>query len=64
MLAISRSGLKARGKLNAAGVDEGVFLEPLDRIVETGATQADAMLALYHGRWNGAVDPVFDEFAY
>jgi glutamate--cysteine ligase len=64
MLAISRSGLKARGKLNAAGADEGVFLEPLDRIVETGATQADELLALFHGRWNGAVDPVFDEFAY
>jgi glutamate--cysteine ligase len=64
MLAISRSGLRARARLNAQGQDEGIFLDPLDRIVETGLTRADGMLALYHGRWNGSVDPVFDEYAY
>jgi glutamate--cysteine ligase len=64
MLRIARVGLKARARLNDAGEDEGVFLDPLDRIAETGITRADAMLALYHGRWNGSVDPVFDEFAY
>jgi glutamate--cysteine ligase len=64
LLAMSRAGLKARARLNADGADEGLFLDPLDRIVETGMTQADTMLKLYSGRWNGSVDPVFDEFAY
>jgi glutamate--cysteine ligase len=64
MLAIARSGLKARARLNAQGADEGIFLDPLDRIVETGMTQADTLLALYHGRWQGSVQPVFEEFAY
>jgi glutamate--cysteine ligase len=64
LLAIARSGLKARARLNAQGADEGIFLDPLDRIVETGMTQADTLLALYHGRWQGSVQPVFEEFAY
>jgi glutamate--cysteine ligase len=64
MLAIARAGLKARARLNAQGADEGIFLDPLDRIVETGMTQADTLLALYHGRWQGSVQPVFGEFAY
>jgi glutamate--cysteine ligase len=64
LLAMSRAGLKARARLNEHGADEGIFLDPLDRIVETGLTLADEMLALYHGRWNGSVDPAFTEYAY
>jgi glutamate--cysteine ligase len=64
LLALSRAGLKARARLNASGEDEGIFLDPLNRIVEAGMTQADAMLKLYSDRWQGSVDPVFEEFAY
>jgi glutamate--cysteine ligase len=64
LLAISRAGLKARARLNADGADEGLFLDPLDRIVETGMTQADTMLKLYSDRWQGSVEPVFGEFGY
>ena len=64
VLAIARSGLKVRARLNAKGQDEGIFLDPLDEIAETGLTLADRMLEAYHGRWNGSVEPVFAEFAY
>jgi glutamate--cysteine ligase len=64
LLAISRAGLKNRALLNAAGADEGIFLDPLDHIVETGMTLADEALALYHGAWNGSVDPAFERYAY
>ena len=64
LLAISRAGLKNRARLNPAGQDEGIFLDPLDRIVETGITLADEALALYHGAWNGSVDPAFERYAY
>jgi glutamate--cysteine ligase len=64
MLAIARAGLKARNRLNAAAEDEGIFLDPLDRIAQSGVTRADALLALYHGPWQGSVDPVFEECAY
>nr|WP_316652622.1 glutamate--cysteine ligase [uncultured Gellertiella sp.] len=61
---ISRIGLKARARRNGDGVDESVFLAPLDEAIAKGATLADEMLALYHGRWNGSVDPVFAEYQY
>ncbi len=64
LVAISRAGLKARKRLNADGADEGIFLDPLDRIAESGVTLADQMLALYAGPWKGSVDPAFTEFAY
>ena len=64
LLAISRTGLKNRARLNAKGQDEGIFLDPLDEIAETGMTLADRMLEFYHGRWKGSVEPAFGEFAY
>jgi glutamate--cysteine ligase len=64
LLAISRAGLANRARLNPAGADEGIFLDPLDRIVETGMTLADEALALYHGAWSGSVDPAFERYAY
>jgi glutamate--cysteine ligase len=27
-------------------------------------TMADDLLSLYHGRWNGSVEPVFEEYQY
>ncbi len=64
VLALSRAGLKRRARLNAQGQDEGIFLDPLDRIVETGQTLADQALALYAGAWGGSVDPAFTTYAY
>jgi glutamate--cysteine ligase len=36
----------------------------LKEIAETGRTSAEVKLDLYHGRWQGSVDPVYTEFAY
>ena len=27
-------------------------------------TQWEAWLALYHGKWNGSVEPIYDDYAY
>jgi glutamate--cysteine ligase len=64
MLAISRAGLTARARLDAEGGDEGQYLDPLDRIAETGETVADRMLALYRGEWRESADPAYEVFAY
>jgi glutamate--cysteine ligase len=64
VLNISRAGLKTRARLNGDGVDESLFLGPLDEVVAKKATLADDMLALYNGRWNGSVDPVFEDYQY
>ncbi|MBO9122825.1 MULTISPECIES: glutamate--cysteine ligase [unclassified Rhizobium] len=64
VLAISKAGLKARGKLNSEGQDETIFLSPLDEVMAKKATLAEDLLALYNGRWNGSVEPVFTEYQY
>lgn len=61
---MSRAGLKARARVNSEGQDESVFLNTLDEVLAKRTTLADDMLALYHGRWNGSVDPVFEEYQY
>ncbi len=64
VLKIARAGLIARRALNGAGVDEAHFLDPLDRIAESGKTASDLMLEAYETRWNRSVDPAFTEQAY
>ncbi len=63
-LEISREGLRRRAALNGDGQDETRFLDVLQEIVDSGKTAAERKLDLFHGAWNGSVDPVFREFAY
>jgi glutamate--cysteine ligase len=63
-LAIARAGLQRRGAMDLGGMDESGFLNPLQLIADSGKTPAEMKLELYHGKWNGSVDPVFAEFAY
>ena len=63
-LKIAAHGLKRRARLNKNGADESIFLEPLIEIVEANQTPAERKLELFHGPWNGSVDPLFREFAY
>ncbi|OWV84961.1 glutamate--cysteine ligase [Rhizobium sp. R72] len=64
VIAVSKAGLRARNKLNREGQDETIFLAPLDEVMAKKATLAEDLLALYHGRWNGSVAPVFEEYQY
>lgn len=61
---ISRSGLKARKRLNGDGQDESMFLAPLDEVVETRRTLAEVMLDKFNTGWNRSVEPVFEEYSY
>jgi glutamate--cysteine ligase len=63
-IAIARAGLHRRAELDKIGSDESGFLNVLQEIAESGKCPAEEKLELYHGRWNGSVDPVFTEFAY
>ena len=64
VLEMASAGLSGRNHLGASGENETGFLEPLFANVQAGLTPAEKKLALYHGRWNGSVDPVFMEAAY
>jgi glutamate--cysteine ligase len=64
VLDMASTGLTGRNRLGASGENETGFLEPLFANARAGLTPADNKLALYHGRWNQSVDPVFEEAAY
>ncbi|MBP2562557.1 glutamate--cysteine ligase [Neorhizobium galegae] len=64
VVSISKAGLKSRHRLNGEGQDESIFLQPLEEILAKKSTMAQDMLTLFHGRWNGSVDPVFEEYQY
>ncbi len=64
VLALAEAGLRARGRLDVDGRDEAKYLEPLQEIVESGRTLAEAKLDLYANEWGGSVDPLFTRFAY
>jgi glutamate--cysteine ligase len=64
VLAIARVGLQRRAVPDKKGRDESRFLDILDEIAASGRCPAEEKLALYNGRWQGSVDPVFTEFAY
>ncbi|MCP8897560.1 glutamate--cysteine ligase [Shinella daejeonensis] len=64
VLAISRMGLAGRARMSSEDFDETVFLAPLEETLAKKATLAEEMLALYHGRWGGSIEPVFTEYQY
>ncbi|MBV9636957.1 MAG: glutamate--cysteine ligase [Methylobacteriaceae bacterium] len=64
ILALARSGLVRRHRLDSQGRDETRFLLPIEAYVAEGRTSADELLAKYHEQWDRSVDPVFTEYAY
>ena len=63
-ITLSEAGLTERAALNAAGDNEGGFLDPLREVVASGMTFADRLLERYHGEWAGDVSKVYDEFSF
>ena len=64
ILPLAHAGLERRGRKDGFGETEAHFLNALIDIADSGQTAADQLLDLYHGPWNGSVDPVYRRFAY
>ncbi|HKT86174.1 MAG TPA: glutamate--cysteine ligase [Novosphingobium sp.] len=64
VLDIARSGLAARGRLNAGGDNETGYLEPLAEIVASGRVPAQRLLDLYHGEWEGDLCQVYRQKSF
>ena len=64
VLRISRRGLRARRRINAASQDEAVYLDILDEVAISGCTLADRLIERYQGPWSRDVDHVFEEYAF
>ncbi|MGL4543595.1 MAG: glutamate--cysteine ligase [Polymorphobacter sp.] len=64
VLAVADGGLARRARLNGSGDTEQGFLGPLHDMAASGVTNADKLLAAYHGRWGGDVSKVYAEESY
>jgi glutamate--cysteine ligase len=60
VLALAEGGLLRRAQRNDKGQDETRMLTPLMEIVETDRTEADRLIALYKGPWEGDIDRLFE----
>src|SRR3954447_23186278 len=63
-LALARAGLARRAMRDETGRDETRYLDPLVEIVASGQTQAERLLDLYRGPWDGSVEPAFRECVF
>ena len=63
-LALARAGLQRRGRRDASGRDETVYLQPLEAIVAAGRSRAEERLADYEGAWQRSVEPAFADCVF
>ncbi len=56
---IAKRGLQARAASDGLGSDETQYLVFLERVAETGRTQADRLIDAFNGPWAGEIEPVF-----
>ena len=63
-LDISRAGLNARGKMNAHGENETVFLQDLDAMVAAKRSNADRLITKFNREWAGDVMRAYTECIY
>lgn len=63
-LLLAREGLKSRGRLNAHGESETVFLQDLDRFARTGLSNADRLIQSYQQDWAQDVTRAYSDCTY
>jgi glutamate--cysteine ligase len=64
LLAISRRGLKSRGRLNWQNQDESIFLEPLQEVAEAGLTLGEITAKRFVGPLQGDLAKLLAESSY
>lgn len=61
---ISSGGLEQIGARNARNEDERRFLQPLRQALDEGLTFAEMLLKLYREKWNGSLEPLWEEIEF
>jgi glutamate--cysteine ligase len=64
VLTIAEHGLKSRARMDAEGHDERRQLAHVQTILASGQTEADRVLALFHGSWKGDATRAFAKLEY
>lgn len=59
---LARDGLKRRARLNRHGLDETVYLAPLEETLALEKTPAELLLEAFRGPMGGDIDKVFEAF--
>jgi glutamate--cysteine ligase len=63
VLSIARMGLAKRNRRDARGLDETVFLDPLDTVLAEGS-EAERLIKKFKTQWAGSIEPAFEECVY
>jgi glutamate--cysteine ligase len=63
VLSIARMGLVSRNRRDARGLDETVFLDPLDAVLAEGS-EAERLIKKFKTQWAGSIEPAFEECVY
>ncbi|MFD2648646.1 glutamate--cysteine ligase [Devosia albogilva] len=58
---IAEAGLVRRGRRNAAGKDETIYLAPLEEVIRTSQSPAERWLERFRGEWDGDLTRIFAE---
>ena len=64
MVEISGEGLRRRASLDAAGMSEDGFINPLRELVARGQTRAEELLHLFQNEWKGDMSRLFSEYNF
>jgi len=64
VLNMAKQGLRNIDVCDEQGRCEMQYLKPLFEVVESGETQADKWLKLYHGEWKQNIDHLFKEASH
>jgi glutamate--cysteine ligase len=64
VLSMAKQGLNNIDICDAQGRCEAQYLKPLFDVVQSGETQADKWLKLYHGEWQQNIDHLFREASH
>ncbi|MCI0599085.1 MAG: glutamate--cysteine ligase, partial [Beijerinckiaceae bacterium] len=62
-LRIARAGLAKRNRRGAQGLDEAMYLDPLDAVVAQ-TSEAERLIKSFKGAWAGDIDRAFEECVY
>jgi glutamate--cysteine ligase len=63
VLNIARAGLAKRSRRDARGLDETVFLDPLEAVLAEGS-EAERLIRKFKTQWAGRIEPAFEECVY
>ena len=61
---IAKDGLERRAVAGNHDPDERSYLTVLQQVVDAGRTPAEELLEAFETRWQGKIDPLFEEYAY